>query len=150
MLFRSNLDIFNNQNEKPYTPDGSVNLAHLLVGSEGTLALTKSLKLRLSELPRTKVLGVVNFPTFYNASTGVLTLSGAASLADYRTALRSVTYSNSSEDPSTAARTVSFQVDDGSGVNNLSNVATSDVTVTPVNDAPVTTEIGRASCRERV
>jgi FAD/FMN-containing dehydrogenase len=36
-----NLDIFHNQNEKPYTNDGSVNLAHLLVGSEGTLALTK-------------------------------------------------------------------------------------------------------------
>jgi FAD/FMN-containing dehydrogenase/Fe-S oxidoreductase len=62
-----NLDIFNNQNEKPYTKDGSVNLAHLLVGSEGTLALTQSLKLRLAELPRTKVLGVVNFPTFYKA-----------------------------------------------------------------------------------
>ena len=62
-----NLDIFNNQNEKPYTQDGSVNLAHLLIGSEGTLALTKSLKLRLSELPRAKVLGVVNFPTFYQA-----------------------------------------------------------------------------------
>jgi FAD/FMN-containing dehydrogenase/Fe-S oxidoreductase len=62
-----NLDIFNNQNEKPYTPDGSVNLAHLLIGSEGTLALTKSLTLRLAELPRTKVLGVVNFPTFYQA-----------------------------------------------------------------------------------
>ncbi|MFC5522009.1 FAD-binding and (Fe-S)-binding domain-containing protein [Polaromonas jejuensis] len=62
-----NLDIFNNQNERPYTTDGSVNLAHLLIGSEGTLALTQSLKLRLSELPRTKVLGVVNFPTFYKA-----------------------------------------------------------------------------------
>ena len=62
-----NLDIFNNQNERPYTQDGSVNLAHLLVGSEGTLALTKSLTLRLAELPRTKVLGVVNFPTFYKA-----------------------------------------------------------------------------------
>jgi FAD/FMN-containing dehydrogenase/Fe-S oxidoreductase len=62
-----NLDIFNNQNEKPYTADGSVNLAHLLVGSEGTLALTKSLKLQLSELPLAKVLGVVNFPTFYKA-----------------------------------------------------------------------------------
>ena len=53
-----NLDIFNNQNEKPYTTDGSVNLAHLLVGSEGTLGLTKSLTLKLSELPRTKVLGL--------------------------------------------------------------------------------------------
>ncbi len=62
-----NLDIFNNQNEKPYTQDGSVNLAHLLVGSEGTLGLTRSLTLKLSELPRTKVLGVVNFPTFHKA-----------------------------------------------------------------------------------
>jgi len=62
-----NLDIFNNQNEKPYTHDGSVNLAHLLVGSEGTLGLTRSLTLKLSALPRTKVLGVVNFPTFHKA-----------------------------------------------------------------------------------
>lgn len=62
-----NLDIFNNQNEKPYTTDGSVNLSHLLIGSEGTLGLTQSLTLQLSELPRTKVLGVVNFPTFYQA-----------------------------------------------------------------------------------
>lgn len=62
-----NLDVFHNQNEKPYTADGSVNLAHLLVGSEGTLALTRSLKLQLAELPRAKVLGVVNFPTFYKA-----------------------------------------------------------------------------------
>jgi FAD/FMN-containing dehydrogenase/Fe-S oxidoreductase len=62
-----NLDIFRNQNERPYTSDGSVNLAHLLIGSEGTLAVTKSLTLQLSELPRAKVLGVVNFPTFYKA-----------------------------------------------------------------------------------
>ena len=62
-----NLDIFHNQNERPYTADGAVNLAHLLVGSEGTLALTKNLTLQLSELPRAKVLGVVNFPSFYAA-----------------------------------------------------------------------------------
>jgi len=62
-----NLDIFCNQNERPYTNDGSVNLAHLLVGSEGTLAMTQSLTLQLAELPRSKVLGVVNFPTFYQA-----------------------------------------------------------------------------------
>jgi len=62
-----NLDIFCNQNARPYTADGSVNLAHLLVGSEGTLAMTESLTLQLAELPRAKVLGVVNFPTFYQA-----------------------------------------------------------------------------------
>ncbi|HEX6015028.1 MAG TPA: FAD-linked oxidase C-terminal domain-containing protein [Geminicoccaceae bacterium] len=59
-----NLDIFDSRGERPYTADESVNLAHLLVGAEGTLAYTKSLTLKLSELPRAKVLGVVNFPTF--------------------------------------------------------------------------------------
>ena len=62
-----NLDIFHSQSERPYASDGSVNLAHLLVGSEGTLALTRSLTLQLAELPASKVLGVVNFPTFYKA-----------------------------------------------------------------------------------
>ncbi|HKB53467.1 MAG TPA: FAD-linked oxidase C-terminal domain-containing protein, partial [Ramlibacter sp.] len=62
-----NLDIFHPQGERPYTDDGSVNLAHLLIGSEGTLAVTQTLTLKLSELPGTKVLGVVNFPTFYKA-----------------------------------------------------------------------------------
>ena len=80
-----NLDIFNNQNEKPYTQDGSVNLAHLLVGSEGTLGLTKSLTLKLSELPRTKVLGVVNFPTFHKAMDSaqhIVKLGNANGLSD--------------------------------------------------------------------
>ena len=62
-----NLDIFDNQSERPYTTDGSVNLAQLLVGSEGTLAHTRSLTLQLSALPRAKVLGVVNFPSFHAA-----------------------------------------------------------------------------------
>ena len=59
-----NLDIFDPQSERPYTADGSVNLAHLLVGAEGTLAVYKRLRLQLSPLPKNKVLGVVNFPTF--------------------------------------------------------------------------------------
>lgn len=62
-----NLDIFHNQNQRPYTQDGGVNLAHLLIGSEGTLALTRSLTLKLAPLPRAKVLGVVNFTSFYTA-----------------------------------------------------------------------------------
>ncbi len=62
-----NLDIFHPMSERPYTADGSVNLAHLLIGSEGTLALTQSLTLQLGELPRHKVLGVVNFNSFHKA-----------------------------------------------------------------------------------
>ncbi|MBU3621013.1 FAD-binding and (Fe-S)-binding domain-containing protein [Polynucleobacter sp. CS-Odin-A6] len=62
-----NLDLFHPQSELPYTPDGSVNLAHLLVGSEGTLAYFKSLELKLAPLPQHKVLGVVNFSSFFKA-----------------------------------------------------------------------------------
>ena len=62
-----NLDIFHPQSELPYSQDGSVNLSHLLVGSEGTLAYFKSLKLKLSPLPQHKVLGIVNFASFYKA-----------------------------------------------------------------------------------
>ncbi len=43
------------------------NLAHLLVGSEGTLAYFRSLELKLSARPKNKVLGVCHFPTFYAA-----------------------------------------------------------------------------------
>ncbi len=67
----------------------------------------------------------------YNAATGVLTLTGAATVANYQAALRSVTYFNSSDDPSGTPRILSFQVEDGQSP---SNVATSVVTVTPVAD----------------
>ena len=65
-----NLDIFQPQSERPYTDsadDGSVNLAHLLVGAEGTLAYTRSLTLELAPLPGAKVLGVVNYTSFHAA-----------------------------------------------------------------------------------
>jgi FAD/FMN-containing dehydrogenase/Fe-S oxidoreductase len=42
-------------------------IGHLLVGSEGTLALTKSIDLKLSPVLGTKTLGVCHFPTFYAA-----------------------------------------------------------------------------------
>src|SRR5205085_10424227 len=69
--------------------------------------------------------------------TGTLTLTGSDTVAHYQSALRSVKYFNTSDNPSTASRTVSWQVDDGGSVNNLSNVATSTINVVAVNDAPV-------------
>jgi FAD/FMN-containing dehydrogenase/Fe-S oxidoreductase len=62
-----NLDVFHPQSERPYTADGSVNLAHLLVGSEGTLAYTRRITLKLVSLPKAKTLGVVNFTDFHRA-----------------------------------------------------------------------------------
>jgi VCBS repeat-containing protein len=70
----------------------------------------------------------------FNAATGVLTLAGSASLADYTTALRAVTYVNTSANPSTTARTIAFRVSDGAAD---SNILGRQVTITAVNDAPV-------------
>lgn len=76
----------------------------------------------------------------YQAGTGVLTLTGTTSLANYQTALRSVTYANTSDAPTTTTRTVSFQVaDDGA---TPSDVVTRQIAVSAVNDAPVNTVPG--------
>src|SRR3954468_1794323 len=83
----------------------------------------------------------------YNSLTGVLTLSGTASVANYQTALASVTYENTSENPVPDPRTIRFQVTDSDGANSVPS--TRDVYVTPVNDAPVVTpSAGSASYTE--
>ena len=46
---------------------GGHNMAALLVGSEGTLALFRRIKLALQPLPAHRVLGVCHFPSFYQA-----------------------------------------------------------------------------------
>lgn len=74
----------------------------------------------------------------WNAKTGALTLSGTDTVANYETALRSVTYQNTSENPSAAERTVTIQVNDGK---TTSNQVTRSITVTPVNDPPVLAKV---------
>jgi FAD/FMN-containing dehydrogenase/Fe-S oxidoreductase len=47
--------------------DAGHNMAHLLVGSEGTLAFFNAIEIELQPLPGHRVLGVCHFPTFYAA-----------------------------------------------------------------------------------
>ena len=72
----------------------------------------------------------------FNAATGTLTLTGSSSVANYQTALASVTYFNTSENPSGLARTVTIITNDGTA-NSIAKTDT--INVTPVNDAPVVT-----------
>ena len=69
----------------------------------------------------------------YNSGTGVLTLTGSASEADYQTALRSITFSSTNIAP-TASKTIEFKVNDG---DTDSNLALQTVNITAVNDPPV-------------
>ncbi|MCX7397725.1 MAG: DUF4347 domain-containing protein [Planctomycetales bacterium] len=70
----------------------------------------------------------------WDSSTGTLTLTGSASVADYEAALRSVTYSNNSNAPSTSNRTISITATDAQ----LTSVAaTRTIAVVATNDTPV-------------
>ncbi|MCU0523953.1 MAG: hypothetical protein MUF72_03915 [Elainella sp. Prado103] len=77
----------------------------------------------------------------FDAATGVLTLTGAAPIATYQTALRAVTYRNSSTGPNTNTRTLEFTARDA---NLTSRVATRTIQIIPVDSAPVVTTSGGA------
>jgi FAD/FMN-containing dehydrogenase/Fe-S oxidoreductase len=47
--------------------DAGHNMAHLLVGSEGTLAFFNAIELDLQPIPGNRVLGICHFPSFYKA-----------------------------------------------------------------------------------
>src|SRR5262249_21085429 len=77
----------------------------------------------------------------YFAATGVLTLTGSASLAAYQAALQSVTYENTSDNPSTATRTATLTAI-APGPPTTTGSATRTITATRLNDAPVLTGSG--------
>ncbi|MEW6134068.1 MAG: VCBS domain-containing protein, partial [Pseudomonadota bacterium] len=64
----------------------------------------------------------------YSVSGNVVTLSGTASLADYQTAIRAVTFENTATPPDTTPRVIEVTVSDGTG---SSSVAATTVTVVP-------------------
>ena len=71
----------------------------------------------------------------YVAATGILTLTGSAPLADYQTVLRLVGFESTSDDPGTT-RQVTWRLNDGT---TNSAVATTTITMTPINDEPTLT-----------
>jgi hypothetical protein len=74
----------------------------------------------------------------YNSTTGVLTLTGTASVANYQAALRSITFSDSGG--ATGTRTVTFQVSDSGGLSNTQSRAIA-VATTPTVTSPTATSI---------
>jgi hypothetical protein len=69
----------------------------------------------------------------YNSGNGLLTLSGTSSVANYESALRSIIYSNTSDNPLSVPRTVSFAVNDGAITSNIIN---STINIIALSDIP--------------
>lgn len=77
-----------------------------------------------------------NITANYNSNTGVLTLTSAnatATVEQWQAALRSVTYTNGSDTPTTGQKTIEFQVNDGE---TNSTTATKTVVVSNVITVP--------------
>jgi hypothetical protein len=72
----------------------------------------------------------------YDGGSGVLTLSGTASAADYQSVLRTLQYQNNSQTPDTATRTLSITATDDQ--DETSTAATRDVTV---EDTPADVDV---------
>jgi len=64
----------------------------------------------------------------WDAASGTLTLTGPATLADWQTVLRSLTYQNASADPTAGTRVITLVADDGT---NVSAPATRTIDVGP-------------------
>jgi Domain of unknown function (DUF4347)/Bacterial Ig domain len=97
------------------TADGALNVtdadsAGNLTGA--TVAITSGLNAANDVLHFTNQNGITGS---YDAATGVLTLSGTSSVADYKAALDSITFSSTTA--STGSRTLSWTVNDGSTSN---------------------------------
>jgi hypothetical protein len=79
----------------------------------------------------------------YNSATGVMTLtssSASATLAQWQSALQSVTFTNTAVTPDNTTRTIGFTATDGAG--NTSATATRTVTVTDTDQTPIVTTTG--------
>ncbi|MBS0495873.1 MAG: tandem-95 repeat protein, partial [Proteobacteria bacterium] len=133
------------ENDPPTPVDPGLNITDVdsTTLSGATVSITAGFSSAQDTLGFTDQSGITGS---WNASTGMLTLSGTASVADYQAALRSVTYFNNSNQPTQFDRYVSFAVTDDFGA--VSAGATRQIHVTLVNDAPVNSVPGAQTVNE--
>ena len=93
-----------------------------------TITITNLLDGTVESLAAT---AIGNITASYNATTGILTLSGTDTVANYRQVLASLTYNNTATSPNTTNRTIEFVVDDGQAFSNTSAVATTTLAFNP-------------------
>ena len=74
----------------------------------------------------------------YDPVTGILTLTGTASLAAYQAALQQITFANTGTNPSTETRIIDVVVNDGTVASNLAHAI---VEVTQVNNSAPTLDL---------
>jgi len=109
-------DAFTSDSDSAYLTALTVTITNLMDPGNETLAATTA---------------GTNISASYDSGTGVLSLIGTDTLAMYDQVLRTITYDNTSSEPETTNRAITFVTSDGSF---SSTVATTTVQISPVND----------------
>lgn len=79
----------------------------------------------------------------YDTESGVLTLTGEDTSANYQQVLQTLAYNNTSDEPTTTERIIEFVVDDGAGFSNTSNIATTTLSFEQLNQINGTSNTDR-------
>ncbi len=101
---------------------GTVTISNLLDGEDEFLTATTT----------------GNISASYDPDTGILTLSGEDTVANYQDVFQSIQYGNNSDSPTTDLRFIEFLVDDGESHSNVSDLAFSTVSF---GDSPINLDI---------
>jgi hypothetical protein len=112
--------------------DGGIGLTYSdLYLSEATVTISADLQNTEDELVLPATPG---FISSYDAPSGVLTISGYGTVAEWESVLQSVTYENLSDNPTVpSTKTVDFVITDGFGT---SNTVSREIIIQAVNDPP--------------
>ncbi|MFN6538962.1 MAG: VCBS domain-containing protein [Nostoc sp. EkiNYC01] len=122
------------------TPVSIVDNDFILTDNNATLAgatitITNLLNGTAESLSAT---AIANITATYNATTGILTLSGTDTIANYRQVFASLTYNNTAGSPNTTNRIIEFVVNDGQAFSNTSAVATTTLAFNANGNQPPT------------
>jgi len=79
-------------------------------------------------------IGGTGISASYDSATGILSLTGADTVANYEQVLGTINYNNTAQDPDTTDRTITFVANDGT---DDSNTATTTLAIASQNDAPI-------------
>ena len=133
-----------NENASPVVIDTGLTLSDVdsATMTGATVQITVAYNSAQDVLAFTNQLGITGS---WDSVTGTLTLSGTTTVANYQTALRSITYQNTSDNPTTSVRTVSFIGNDGAA---SSTAATRQVQVVAWADAPETANVSASGAED--
>ncbi|WP_293144176.1 DUF4347 domain-containing protein, partial [Okeania sp. SIO3I5] len=117
----------------------TITLTNILDGTDESLSLNTS---------ATTVASDNSIIFSYDSATGVLQLTGSATMEIYQDIIDGIVYDNISDTPDTTDRVIEVVVVEDTGDAFESNTATTTISITPTNDPPVVDDISKSGTED--